>query len=107
MLKKVCHLLRHILNLPAIGSRRNPRPRGFVPAVEDLQARVVPATLINGNLYIFGTNGPDVVSVTYQSLTIKVIENGQTQSFPIASITGRQIWFMGYGGNDSYDARNS
>src|SRR5262245_40633425 len=106
MLKKLNKALSRILGRSA-ASRGRQKPRRFMPELEHLQNRLVPATLTNGNLYIFGTNAADVVNVTYDSGFIKVTENGHIQSFSLASITGRQIWFMGYGGNDFYNAVNT
>lgn len=81
--------------------------RRFLPALESLTERIVPASIINGNLYIFGTNADDNVTVTTQASTVTVVQNGVTQSFQRANLTGYQIWFMGYGGKDRYDALNS
>src|SRR2546421_12869026 len=101
MFKKLRNLVSRVVAARESGLRRRPKRPGFVPQVEDLQARLVPATLINGTLYIFGTDGPDVVTVTTSGGNIKVVQNGQSQSIPLDSITTRQIWFMGYGGNDT------
>jgi Ca2+-binding RTX toxin-like protein len=92
------------------GSKRRPVRRKqrqtALPQVECLDSRLVPTvTLTNGTLYIFGTSGADVATVSYSSGTIKVIDNGVTRSFSLASVTNRQVWFMGYGGNDTLDAR--
>src|SRR5439155_604171 len=62
----------------------------------------LPATLSNGNLYIQGTNRPDAVSVTYESGRIKVTENQVTQYFTIPSVSGNQVFFWGYDGDDRF-----
>src|SRR5262245_22271432 len=104
MFHKLSTMFSRVLGTPATASGRKTRPRGFAPQVEALGQRLVPATITNGNLYIFGTNAADAVTVTYDTGTIRVVENGVSQYFARSSITGGQIWFMGYGGSDVYDA---
>src|SRR5262249_51639187 len=86
----------------ATTGRKRRRPRPFLAQVEALQERLVPATLSNGILYIYGTGAADVVSVTNQSGSIKVTENGRSRLFSVASVSGKQVFFYGGNGNDRF-----
>src|SRR5947208_3346250 len=102
MWKKLRKSISHILGTPAGSGRRQPGLRKFVPELEALADRVMPALLFHGNLYIYGTNGNDTVSVTANATSVKVTQNGKSQSFSLASVRGKQISFWGYDGNDSF-----
>lgn len=82
--------------------------------VELLDARTVPATLIElnmiahvsgGNLVINGGDQADTVRVTTSVVggqpSIVVTQNGVRTSFPTKDVTGR-IEFLGGGGNDTF-----
>ena len=42
------------------------------------------------------------MSVTYGPGSVRVTENGQSQLFPLAAITGNQLYFWGGDGNDTF-----
>src|SRR5262245_62627765 len=103
MWKKLSKTLSRVSGTHTAGTGRDPRrPRRFVPEIEALQARVVPATLTNGNLYIYGTNGDDTVTVSANATSFKVTQNGQTQTFSAASVSRNQVIFFGKDGNDRF-----
>src|SRR5262245_13583408 len=59
---------------------KSPRSsRQFVPEIESLQERLMPAVLVNGNLHIIGNNSADTVTVTLQNGTYQVIQNGRIE----------------------------
>jgi Ca2+-binding RTX toxin-like protein len=73
--------------------------------LETLEGRANPSTLLsNGDLYITGTAGNDVVTVrseTYGGTNyIRVIENGVSRLFGAAQVSGGDVFFFGLGGND-------
>src|SRR5262245_29155480 len=107
MLKKLSKMMARALATPVATSGCKHRPRLFAPQVEALQERLAPAVLIDGNLYIYGTPGPDVVSTGYASGRLRVTENGVNWYFSLNSITGGQLFFFGDDGDDFFDARNS
>src|SRR2546421_6118633 len=81
MFNKLWNIVSRVLAARESGWRRKPERPRFVPAVDELQARLVPATLTNGTLYIFGTDAADVVTVTTSGANIRVVENGRVQTF--------------------------
>ena len=80
---------------------RGERPsRRFVPNVEALDDRWQPSvSVLNGDLYVFGSSGADSVQVSYGGAGVVVVENGVSHTFAVAS--GRTLHFRGYEGNDS------
>src|SRR5262245_53562731 len=103
MLQKCITQMVRNWGTPASSSNQKQRPRRFVPALEDLQARVVPAaTVSNGILYIDGTNTADVVIVIRDPNRFRVIDNGINRYFSFASVSRNRVEFRGYGGNDRF-----
>src|SRR4051812_9188736 len=78
------------------------------PQVEGLEDRMVmSATVSSGDIYIYGTNGADTVTVKYESYSgvgyYKVTQNGVNQWFTAASVYGGDVAFYGYDGNDYFN----
>src|SRR5262249_53641497 len=70
----------------AKGNGRKPLFSAFRPRLETLEERANPSSGIsNGDLYVYGTNGHDVVSVTYEkfgnSYYYHVKDNGASCAF--------------------------
>src|SRR5262245_1838199 len=98
---------------------RRSRPRSAALEVERLQDRLAPAGLVkgavtgslhalvapaakvvNGMLYVHGTNAADTTTITFANGIYSVSQNGLTQTFPAAAITsGNAVYF----GNDGQD----
>src|SRR5271169_4182663 len=86
------------------------RSSTFKPCVEGLEDRTlltaqVTATLSNGLLTIYGTNGPDHIVVrqddyriSIDNVSINVIGHGRTSSISASSVS--RIEIHGYGGDD-------
>jgi len=90
------------------GSRRGQKP-GVRLELLALEERCNPsASIYNGELYIYGTNAADNVSVrqeTYSGVSYyRVTENGYSSWHRASSVWGGKIHFYGYGGDDRLDA---
>jgi len=73
------------------------------PEMEGLEDRLTPtATLYNGDIYVYATSGNDVVSVSYSSPGYDVNINGVTTHFGARGVTGGDVYFYGYAGNDYF-----
>jgi Ca2+-binding RTX toxin-like protein len=76
-------------------------------ALEHLEDRCTPTvSLINGSIYILGTNYNDLVTVDYHQdngqTYYKVSQNGSHSYFNVAAVPGF-VWFSGGDGNDFFD----
>ena len=76
--------------------------------LETLEGRANPAAFIsNGDLFIIGTGGNDQVDVRTVSVQgrefIQVSQNGTKQFFRTSQVTGGDMIFTGFAGNDTLD----
>lgn len=108
--------LARFLGLDATPARQL-RPTRRMLQVETLQERLVPTVIgtfptglvftsvptvsvINGDLYIYGTGANDTVRLEYEGSGVKVTANGQIQRFTISN--DRTVYFWGYDGADNF-----
>jgi Ca2+-binding RTX toxin-like protein len=78
------------------------------PQLEGLEDRMVMSTtVVNGDLYIRATNANDTVTVrqeTHSGITYyKVTENGVNTFVTASRVTGGDVAFYGYNGNDYFN----
>jgi Ca2+-binding RTX toxin-like protein len=78
------------------------------PAIQTLETRVVPAVILrDGDIFIRGSGGPDIVHVEATGRgTLRIFEsiNGVRRELvlPPVSFQGGDIFFTGLGGNDTF-----
>src|SRR5688572_22962731 len=76
--------------------------------LEKFEDRVTPAVAVNpaGDLVITGNNLANTVNVGYQvigmDLFYRVNEDGVITLVPAAVVTGGDVYFYGFGGNDYF-----
>ena len=78
------------------------------PQLETLEQRqVMSATIISGDLYVYGNNANNSATVDYQTFSgvgyYKVVQDGATQYFAASRVTGGDVAFYGYDGNDYFN----
>ena len=78
------------------------------PKLETLEERqVMSATVISGDLYIYGNNANNTVTVNYQTYSgvgyFKITENGANSYIAASRVTGGDVAFYGYDGNDYFN----
>lgn len=74
-------------------------------ALETLEDRLVlSATVMNGNLYVYGTAKSDVITVTPTTMggkaAYKVVDNGVTKTYAASAIPGGKVYLYGGAGHD-------
>jgi Ca2+-binding RTX toxin-like protein len=112
MLSRICNFVQSAVEAvnASVNSPKKRRRAESQKASESLEARRVPAAVVNGNLQIVGSNYVDNVQVNDVTIGstqyLKVQHNGSTQYFFRSSVYG-QIQFWGYGGNDSFNYNGS
>lgn len=87
-------------------------PQVVAQPLQPVVSAAVSVKVVNGDLYIYGTNGPDKVQVSppidgkyVVKITTEVYGRAQTQS-SYWQFTGGDVFFFGYGGDDSFAANN-
>src|SRR5688500_5666996 len=86
---------------------RTPASKTARMQVEGLEDRMVPASISSGDIYIYGSNAADTVTVKYETYSgvgyYKVTQNGSNQWFTASSVYGGDVAFYGYDGNDYFN----